>query len=65
MKKKQIDHQDIIILNILMQNAELTNKRLSEITDLSEGPALVRVQNLSERGITKSYAALSNLSFFG
>jgi DNA-binding Lrp family transcriptional regulator len=65
MKKKQIDHQDIIILNILMQNAELTNKRLSEIIDLSEGPTLVRVQKLWERGIIKSYAALINLPFFG
>ena len=65
MKKKQIDAQDITILNILMQNAELTNKRLAEIIDLSEGPTLVRVQNLWQRGVIKSYGAIINLQLFG
>lgn len=57
MKKKQIDLLDITILNILIEHAELNNKQLSEKIGLSEGPTLVRVQNLWGRGILKSFRA--------
>jgi DNA-binding Lrp family transcriptional regulator len=46
MKKKTIDVQDIKILNILNEHAELNNKELSSMIGLSEGLTLVRVQNL-------------------
>jgi DNA-binding Lrp family transcriptional regulator len=65
MKKKQIDATDIEILNILSEHAEVTNKQLSATIGLSEGPTLVRVQNLWERGAIKSYKALVNYSMFG
>jgi DNA-binding Lrp family transcriptional regulator len=65
MKKKTIDVQDIEILNILAEHAELTNKELAARIGLSEGPTLVRVQNLWERGIIKSYVAMVNLHRFG
>lgn len=65
MKKKTIDVQDIEILNILAEHAELNNKELAARIDLSEGPTLVRVQNLWERGIIKSHIAHINYQFFG
>lgn len=65
MKKKQIDLQDITILNILTEHAEFNNKQLSEQIGLSEGPTLVRVQRLWERGIVKSHEAIINYPYFG
>lgn len=65
MKKKTIDVQDIEILNILAEHAELNNRELSSTIGLSEGPTLVRVQNLWERGAIKSYSAMINHKLFG
>jgi DNA-binding Lrp family transcriptional regulator len=65
MKKKTIDVQDIAILNILAEHAELNNKDLAARIDLSEGSTLVRVQNLWKRGVIKSHAAQINFRFFG
>jgi DNA-binding Lrp family transcriptional regulator len=65
MKKKTIDVQDIEILNILAEHAELNNKELSARIGLSEGPTLVRMQNLWGRDIIKSYSAEINFHLFG
>jgi DNA-binding Lrp family transcriptional regulator len=65
MKKKTVDVTDIEILNILTGHAEFSNKELASRIGLSEGSTLVRVQNLRERGVIKSYAALINFPFFG
>ena len=65
MKKKQIDLQDIAILNILTEHAELNNKQLSERIGLSEGPTLVRVQKLWGKGILKAHSAIVDYQFFG
>ena len=65
MKKKTIDVQDIENINILTEHAELNNKELAARIDLSEGPTLVRVQNLWERGIIKSHTAHINYQFLG
>jgi len=65
MKKKIIDVQDIEILNVLAEHAELNNKELSTKIGLTEGPTLVRVQNLWKRGIIKSFAAVINFQLFG
>jgi DNA-binding Lrp family transcriptional regulator len=65
MKKKTIDLQDIGILNILLEHAELNNKELSKKIGLSEGPTLVRVQNLWNRGILRSCGAIINYRYFG
>ena len=53
MKKKKIDLLDISILNILKDRTEITNKDLAKKVELSEGPALVRVQRLWEGGILR------------
>jgi DNA-binding Lrp family transcriptional regulator len=65
MKKKAVDLQDISILNILMKNAGITNKALAQKLNLSEGPTLVRLQPLWERGIIESYMAKLNYPYFG
>jgi DNA-binding Lrp family transcriptional regulator len=65
MKKKKVDVIDIKILKTLMEHAELNNKELSTTTGLSEGPTLVRVQNLWDRGILRSFHADINYQFFG
>jgi DNA-binding Lrp family transcriptional regulator len=65
MKKKQINLQDITIQNIIAEHAELNNKQLSERIGLSEGPSLVRVQRLWERGIVKSHEAIIYFPYFG
>jgi DNA-binding Lrp family transcriptional regulator len=65
MKKKQIDLQDIVILNVLIKNAEISNKDLSRTLSLSEGPTLVRVQNLWKKGILKAFGAFINYQYFG
>ena len=65
MKKRDIDAKDIEILNILQENATLTNKELAKKIELSEGPTLVRVQNLFEKGVIRNYTANPNFGYFG
>lgn len=65
MKNKTIDVTDIEILNILKEHAELNNKEPANKIGLSEGPTLVRVQNLWERGVIQSYGAIINHHYFG
>jgi len=65
MKKKLIGSKNIEILNILAEHSELDNKELSATIGLSKGLTLVRVQNLWERGIIKSFAAVINFQLFG
>ena len=54
-----------VILNILTEHAELNNKELAAKIGLSEGPTLVRVQNLWERGIVLSHSAVINYHLLG
>ncbi len=65
MKKKTIDAIDIEILNILAGQAQVHNKELANKIGLSEGPTLVRVQKLWERGAIKSHRAIINFRLFG
>lgn len=65
MRKRDIDLKDIEILNILQENALLSNKDLAKRIRLSEGPTLVRVQNLISKGAIVRYVALINPSYFG
>jgi DNA-binding Lrp family transcriptional regulator len=65
MKKRDIDAKDIEILNILKEDANVTNKDLAQKLHLSEGPTLVRVQNLFKKGVIKRYVAEPNYGYFG
>ena len=56
-KLDQIDHQ---LLEILQQNAKITNAQLSKEIGLSPAPTLERVKKLEGLGIIQSYHAQVN-----
>jgi DNA-binding Lrp family transcriptional regulator len=64
MKKRPVDDIDIYILNRLSRDANVTNLELASEIGLSQGPTLVRVQNLWKRGILTNYQAKINYSYF-
>jgi DNA-binding Lrp family transcriptional regulator len=65
MRKRDIDQKDLDILNILQENAFISNKDLAIKIGLSEGATLVRVQNLFAKGVILRYAAIPNLPYLG
>lgn len=65
MRKKPIDPIDILIINRLAQNANVTNKQLADEIGLSPGPTLVRVQKLWKSGILSNYKAEVDYPYFG
>lgn len=62
MKLDQIDRK---ILQILQENAKITNSQLSKEVGLSPAPTLERVKKLENMGLIKSYHALLNTSKVG
>ncbi|MCU0469242.1 MAG: Lrp/AsnC family transcriptional regulator [Arcicella sp.] len=56
-KLDQIDHK---VLEILQQNAKITNAQLSKEIGLSPAPTLERVKKLETSGIIESYHAQLN-----
>ena len=56
-KLDQIDHK---VLEILQQNAKITNAQLSKEIGLSPAPTLERVKKLETSGIIQSYHAQLN-----
>ena len=56
-KLDQIDHK---VLEILQQNAKITNAQLSKEIGLSPAPTLERVKKLELAGIIESYHAQLN-----
>ena len=56
-KLDQIDHK---VLEILQQNAKITNAQLSKEIGLSPAPTLERVKKLETAGIIESYHAQLN-----
>lgn len=57
MRKKPVDAIDIQIINRLQRDANVTNKALSEEIGLSQGPTLIRVQNLWKNRVLVNYKA--------
>jgi Lrp/AsnC family leucine-responsive transcriptional regulator len=55
-----LDPTDIKILNLLQENARLTNVELSSRVNLSASPCLARVRSLEQGGIVSRYVALLN-----
>lgn len=49
-RKKEIDQKDIEILNVIQEDASITNRDLAEKVGLTAGPTLVRTQNLEKNG---------------
>jgi|TARA_B110000438_G_scaffold92534_1_gene92006 Lrp/AsnC family transcriptional regulator, leucine-responsive regulatory protein len=61
----KIDNIDKKILEILQQNAKITNSLLSKQIGLSPAPTLERVKKLERKGIISGYHAQLNLSKIG
>lgn len=61
----KIDNIDKKILEMLQQNAKITNSLLSKQIGLSPAPTLERVKKLERKGIISGYHAQLNLSKIG
>ncbi len=55
---KKLDKIDIALLNILQQNARITNKELAAKLGLSITPIFERIKKLEKSGFIKKYVAL-------
>ena len=64
-RKKDIDATDIIILNQLQQNANLTNREVANRIGLSESATLKRVRNLLRRRALLRISGHINYGYFG
>ncbi len=53
-----LDKTDLIILNLLQQNARVTVKEIAEKVHLSTTPVHERIKRLETTGVIKQYAAL-------
>lgn len=65
MKKKIIDRIDILILNRMLQEANISNKKLAGEIGLSPPAMLVRMRNLHKNRIIQRIRAQFNPSYFG
>lgn len=57
---RAIDPTDMRILNLLQENAQLTNKEIAAQLGLSTTPVFERIKRLEEDGIISQYVALVN-----
>lgn len=64
-RKKEIDEQDIKILNILQNEGRVSNKDLANRIDLSEGPTNKRLHTLHEKKYIKEVQAKIDLDRLG
>lgn len=55
---KELDHYDMQILELLQEDARITNKELSAKLGLSTTPIFERVKKLERNGYIKKYVAL-------
>lgn len=58
MPSVELDRIDLRILELLQQDARLTNVELAQRVNLSPSPCLARVRALEQKGIIKGYVAL-------
>ena len=54
----QIDAIDLKILDVLQQNARISNAELAQSVGLSPSPCLRRIRNLEKAGVISKYAAI-------
>jgi Lrp/AsnC family transcriptional regulator, leucine-responsive regulatory protein len=55
--KRMIDEKDQRILELLQDNARITNVELARVAELTPSATLERVRKLEERGLIKGYMA--------
>lgn len=65
MKTIKLDNTDRKILQILQENAKITNAQLSKDIGLSPAPTLERVKKLENMGLIKSYHAMLDMEKVG
>ncbi len=58
MPTRILDAIDQLILNLLQDNARLTNSELAERVNLSPSPCLRRVRRLEQSGVIRRYATI-------
>ena len=58
MQNNQLDKEDLVILNLLQQDARITHKEIGNKLHKSVTPIHVRVKRLEEEGYIKKYVAL-------
>ncbi len=58
MAKLALDRTDLAILEILQQDARISNQELADRVSLSPSPCLRRVRRLEEAGVIRAYVAL-------
>jgi len=56
----ELDNTDLQILNLLQQNARMTNKEIAYEVGLSQSSTMERVRKLEKRGVISKYVALLN-----
>ena len=57
MSQKTPDRLDLKILDVLQQDARITNQALADLVALSPSACLARVRALEARGLIRSYRA--------
>lgn len=55
-----LDHDDILILQLLQHDARLTNKEIADKIGKSVSPVYERIRKLEENGIIQQYVAILN-----
>ena len=63
--KQVLDTKDIAILEIIQENATISNKELAEILKMSASATHSRVQNLKERGFIEKTLTVLNRELLG
>lgn len=51
----QFDHQDVMILEKLLQNSRITQRKLAKEIGISEGSVSARIRRMEDEGIIKGY----------
>jgi DNA-binding Lrp family transcriptional regulator len=51
----QFDHQDVLILEKMLQNSRITQRKLAEEVGISEGSVSARIRRMEDEGIIKGY----------
>ncbi len=65
MRKKDVDEIDFKMINLLAEDAGITNRQLAEQLGLSDSPTLARYKNLFRKGILTGIKAKVNEGYFG
>ena len=60
MRKIRIDRKDILILKLLQENADISNKEIANAVDLTMTPVFERIKKLTAAGLLQKKVYLLN-----